>query len=169
MKDVLTTKQAQTAKLIRKKAKASGMGVPTKEIITDAHAEVYHISAPTPQKARHIAATIAGQNLKRPEFKAALGFDDKEIQGFIGQELIRNLQGKNPLFGRDPDTYRDSLKIAARLAFPESTRTIIESANEYSTRSLEDLQYYVDHGEWPKAKLETAGEATKHKGDKKPN
>jgi len=142
------------------------MGVPTKEIITEAHAEVDDISAPTPQKARHIAATIAGQNLKRPEFKAALGFDDKEIQGFIGQELLRNLRGQNPLFGKDRDVYRDSLKIAARLCWPESTRTIIESANKYSNRSLEELQYYVDHGEWPTTKKEKHGE---HEDEKKPN
>ena len=38
MKDILTNKLARTAKLIRKKAKASGMGVPTKEIITEGHA-----------------------------------------------------------------------------------------------------------------------------------
>jgi len=161
VKDILTAKQAKTAKLIRKKAKASGMGVPTKEIITEAHAEVYDISAPTPQKARHIAATIAGQNLKRPEFKAALGFDDIELQGYIGQELLRNLRGENPLFGKDRDVYRDSLKIAARLCWPESTRTIIESASEYSNRSLEELQYYIDHGEWPKPKA--------NKDDEKPN
>jgi len=61
VKDVLTNKQARTAKLMRKKAKASGMGVPTKEIVPEAHAEVYDISAPTPQKARHIAATIAAR------------------------------------------------------------------------------------------------------------
>ena len=165
MKDILTTKQARTAKLIRKKAKASGMGVPTKDIITEAHAEVYDISAPTPQKARHIAATIAGQNLKRPEFKAALGFDDKEIQGFIGQELLRNLRGQNPLFGKDRDVYRDSLKIAARLCWPESTRTIIESGNEYSNRSLEELQYFVDHGKWPEKPEKRDG----RDDDKKPN
>lgn len=94
------------------------------------------------------------KNLKRPGFKAGLGFDDKEIQGFIGQELLRNLRGQNPIFGRDVMCTEICSKSQARLCFPESTRTITESGSEYADRSLEELQYFVAHGEWPKKKLD---------------
>ena len=52
----------------------------------------------------------------------------------------------NPIFEKNLDIYLDSLKIAARLAFEEKSTVTIR--DDYSGRSDEDLQYFIDHGKW---------------------
>lgn len=86
-------------------------------------------------------------NLKSPRFTAALGFDCQEIKQYLGEKIIRNLRGENPIFQKDKDVYRDSLRIATRLTFEEKSVVTVRDDN-YAGRSDADLQYFTDHGHW---------------------
>jgi len=87
------------------------------------------------------------QRISRSQnFIAALGFDCQAIKQHLGDEILRNLRGENPIFEKNLDIYLDSLKIAARLAFEEKSTVTIR--DDYSGRSDEDLQYFIDHGKW---------------------
>lgn len=97
-------------------------------------------------EAKTVSAYVSS-NLASPTFWAAMGFDCADIKQFLGEEILRNIQGKNPVFDKDKDIYRDSLKIAANLAFESKSRVTIEG--DYRHRSDADLEFYIRNGKYP--------------------
>jgi hypothetical protein len=149
VKTLLTDKQALAVKETRKRTKKAGLVFPTPGILTDAHLAVYDCNGDTQKERRHVASTIAGQNLDRPQFRKALGFEDSEVRSYIGEEILRNIRGENPLFGKNQDIYRDSLKLAARLAFPEKSVIVSDAKREFSEKTDQELMFFVKWGRWP--------------------
>jgi hypothetical protein len=143
----LSEGQASTAIAIKEKMDARGVDSPLalpRADIVEAHREGY------PNLAGADANTVSSyvsSNLKSPAFMAALGFDCNELRQHIGNHILANLAGSNPKFPDDKDLYRDSLKIAAGLAFETKSRVTIEG--DFRTRSDSDLEFYASNGRWP--------------------
>jgi hypothetical protein len=143
----LSTEQANTAIEVKRRMKAHKVETPfalARAELVAAHRVGY------PQLAGANSQTVAAyvnRNLTSPNFWAALGFTSNEIKQFLGEEVMRNLRGENEVFPRDKDLYRDSLKIAARLAFEKKTRATVDV--DLRHRSDEDLEFYIRNGKWP--------------------
>ena len=153
-KTKLSPKQGDVVKVVGKMVKKAGMVSPTSEMVTEAHLAVYDITGDTDTKRRHIAQTIAGQNMRKPEFREAMGWEEPELRSYVANEILRNIRGENPLFGKDRDIYRDSLKLATRVCFPEKTEVRVSENDKYANKSLEELQFFSEHGHWPGESLE---------------
>lgn len=145
----LSPKQGDVVKVVGKMVKKAGMISPTNEMLTQAHLSVYDIKADSEKKARHIAQTIALQNMKKPEFREAMGWEEPELKSYVANEILRNIRGENPLFGADRDVYRDSLKLATRVCFPEKKEVLVSEADKFADKSIEELEFYRDHGCFP--------------------
>ncbi|HKF05623.1 MAG TPA: hypothetical protein VKB49_25110 [Candidatus Sulfotelmatobacter sp.] len=137
----LSRNQANTVKALKEMVE---QGQPVcRETLALAHREGYfHLK----DADSSVVSDYVAKNLKSQNFIAALGFDCQAIKQHLGDEILRNLRGENPIFEKNLDIYLDSLKIAARLAFEEKSTVTIR--DDYSGRSDEDLQYFIDHGKW---------------------
>jgi hypothetical protein len=143
----ISEEQAQTAMAVKDVMAKRGVESPLMLPRADL-AEAHRTGYPQLQDAdpKTVSAYVS-HNLQSPVFWSAMGFDSNEIKQYLGDEILRNLRGDNPVFPRDKDVYRDSLKIAAGLAFETKTRVTIEG--ELRGRSNSDLEFFANNGRWP--------------------
>jgi hypothetical protein len=137
-KNLLTTKEAQFIKKVKAGTRAAGLSLPTTQIISEAVKDTYDVSGAKDPDAS--ARALAGQILERPRIKAALGFDSDAGRSWLSEEMERNLRGENPLFPGNLDIYRDTFKLAVRLAFAEKVAVTNTVAKDYAHMSLEELR-----------------------------
>ena len=147
-KKLLTPKQAKAAAGINKLMAEAGVPFPTADMVAAAHEAAYDIHPTKEHSAREVAGTIGAANLKKPHFLAALGLDSRRVKEFVANEIVRNIEGTNPMFPRDKDVYLDSLKMAVRVTHGERLR-VSNERDEYANRSTEDLQFFVANNRWP--------------------
>jgi hypothetical protein len=143
----LTEDQAKTAAKIREQMEKEGLSSPLmlpRTDLAEAHRQGY--SQLEGADAKTVSAYVSS-NLASPVFWAAMGFDCSDMKQFLGEEILRNLKGKNEVFPKDKDLYRDSLKIASGLAFESKSRVTIEG--DYKHRSDAELEFFVRNGKWP--------------------
>ena len=143
----LSTDQAKTAAAIREKMDEQGVNTPLALPRTElalAHRAGYENLAHADDKT---VSSYVSHNLSSPVFMAALGFDCNDMRQLVGDHIMANLAGENPKFKGDKDLYRDSLKIAAGLAFESKSRVTIEG--DFKHRSDADLEFYASNGKWP--------------------
>lgn len=139
----LSTEQTETIRAFKQLAKG---GSPiNRETLREAHREGYERLAGADTKT---VSSYVSQNLKSVEFIAALGFQCKKVETFVGHEILKNLAGENALFPHSIEVYRDSLKIAARLCF--AYPRVKKDDDDLADRSDEELKYFAANGEWPK-------------------
>ena len=143
----LSESQSKTAVAIREKMDEQGVNTPLALPRTElalAHRAGYENLAHADDKT---VSSYVSHNLSSPVFMAALGFDCNDMRQLVGDHIMANLAGENPKFKGDKDLYRDSLKIAAGLAFESKSRVTIEG--DFKHRSDADLAFYAANGYWP--------------------
>ena len=142
----ISKEQADTAAAVKDKMEARGVSSPLM-LPRNELAEAHRVGYPQLESAEDkTVSAYVSNNLRSPTFWAAMGFDSVEIKQYLGEEVLRNLRGENKVFPLDKDIYRDSLKIAAGLAFESKSRVTIDG--DYRHRTDEDLAFFVKNGKW---------------------
>jgi len=143
----LSDQQKVTAAAVKRRAEAMGLASPLmlpRPEWTAAHFEGYPQLADADPKT---VSSYVSSNQRSVRFWQAMGFESADMRQWLGAEILRNLQGENPVFPKD--IYRDSLKIAARLTF-EGQSDRDDGANlDYRSRSDAELEFFIRHGRWP--------------------
>src|SRR5580693_6406885 len=145
----MSVEQKNTAAAVRRRTESKGLASPLvlpRAEWNAAHRECYKQLADADQQT---VASYVSHNMRSPRFWHAMGFETADIRQWLGTEVLRNLRGENGAFPKDKDIYRDSLKIAARLAFEGPARESDQAGRDYDGRSDAELEYFIRHGRWP--------------------
>jgi hypothetical protein len=144
-----TPKQAKFINEVKKRTR--GGNLPTNADLAAAAEAAYDISEPEGDKTkRSVAASMAGELMRKPHIQKALGLNEDGKTKFM-ETVFNCLQGMDPQHPQDKDLKKAAMNILARYFVPSESHTVIED-DRYAGRSTEDIEFFVMRGHWPEEK-----------------
>lgn len=142
-----TEKQAKTAQGVRQRVRA---GEPfSKDLLIEETMKNYKCDGCKTHTPREMAATIVGQNLRKPVFLATLGLTDPEAQVALKDFLWRGLQGENSLWPKDKQLAMKCADLLSKGAIASREQIVHTDQGDFEGRSIEELRFFELHDRFP--------------------
>jgi hypothetical protein len=146
----LTSKEATFVRKVRELTPEGEL--PNNETLQQAALAAYDIMPRPGHSAESIAATIAGQKLKKPLiYEQLMGMKREEAQRYFQAIQWEWLLGMDEQHPRNIDLKMKAATLLARSYIPNEEH-VTQDTNVYAGRSTEDIEYFAAHGHWPEQK-----------------